>query len=485
MKNTTIKRVLVAVISLAMVVAFFPLIGNAEVYAQGQNNGSESYYALPGDGEGGFVSTDDAMTKDEVNAEIKGQKEAQSINSKSVETVDKQSETISGGKAASKAVQPSGETDPLSKTGLAYADSVTASAEIHAMGVSAKGDDEDTAEDEGESPIGMLVTMDNSGIATVYAYVDIKGVSFSELAVDGYWEADFDEDTEIDGIPIDMKYYPVGYHTVELYLTGEDSEGNDYDGLYVYYDHVPTNIYDKPSLSLSNIYTGVNYFNISNYNSYYYDDDCGVYLNYRAGSGGWNIGYGPISYGSTAKKTGLAAACSYAAYTYYAKSFEYTPPRGIDDVDDPATEKYTFKGPASGTVSFKTGYAVTPIKSIKAKKVKQWCKKVKVKKLSKKIYWRNGYAGYGPYRKVLGTKTYKYWYTKVRVTVNMKYVPGIAGVYIGSKAVGGNKKTYTADFTLSGKKKGKKISVSVYSYMNPTYGGLSGRTVQKVKVKKK
>ena len=142
-------------------------------------------------------------------------------------------------------------------------------------------------------------------------------------------------------------------------------------------------------------------------------------------------------------------------------------------------------GPASGAVSFKTGYAVTPVKSIKAKKVKQWCKKVKYLKLSKKVYYRKGYAGWGYYRKILGKKTKKYWYTKVRVTVNMQYVPGVAGIYIGSKAVYGNMNKYTADFTLAGKKSGKKISVSVYSFMDPTYGGLSGGFVKKVKVKKK
>ena len=149
----------------------------------------------------------------------------------------------------------------------------------------------------------------------------------------------------------------------------------------------------------------------------------------------------------------------------------------------PATEAHQFRGPVSGAVSFKTGYKYTPVKSIKAKKLKQYCKKIKVKKLSKKIYWSNGYAGYGPYRKVLGTKTYKYWYTKVKVTVKMSKTPGVAGIYIGSKHVAGNKKTYTAKFTLSGKKKGKKIKVSVYSYMNRTYGGWSARTLKKVKVK--
>ena len=65
----------------------------------------------------------------------------------------------------------------------------------------------------------------------------------------------------------------------------------------------------------------------------------------------------------------------------------------------------------------------------------------------------------------------------------MKKKPGVAGIYIGSKHVKGNKKTYTAKFTLSGKKKGKKVKVSVYSYMNPTYGGWSGKIFKKVKVK--
>ena len=169
--------------------------------------------------------------------------------------------------------------------------------------------------------------------------------------------------------------------------------------------------------------------------------------------------------------------------TYYAKKTSYTPPVEYGEKENPTTITKVFIGPMTGNVGFKTAYKKTPVKSVTAKKVKQWCKKYKVRRLSSKIYWRNGYAGWGYYRKILGTKTYKYWYTKVKVTVTMKKRPGIAGVYIGSKTVKGNKRVYSANFTLSGKKKGKTIKVSVYSFMNRTYGGLSGKTLRKVKVK--
>ena len=54
---------------------------------------------------------------------------------------------------------------------------------------------------------------------------------------------------------------------------------------------------------------------------------------------------------------------------------------------------------------------------------------------------------------------------------------------IGDKKIKGNKKTYTATFTDSGKLKGKKIKVDVCSYNDAKVGGYSPVFSKKVKVK--
>ena len=59
------------------------------------------------------------------------------------------------------------------------------------------------------------------------------------------------------------------------------------------------------------------------------------------------------------------------------------------------------------------------------------------------------------------------------MTVKLKKKPGTAGIYIGTKRLRGNKKTYSTTFTQSGKLKGKKLKVAVYSYQSKTYGGYS------------
>ena len=518
MNNTLLKRVLVALLSVAMVVAYFPLFGNADAYAQSKGSDSESYYALPGEGEGGFVSADDALTKDALSVELNGQKNANAPKAKTNDVIEFGEEGLSAKGMIEEMVSVAEEEEPQSECGLAYVDPAIEEepvddgddAEISAMGLAESGstDDQeinamgdtdvdadvdatddadanaagDVAEEEeslqmkGDGKYWISISNDATGIRTVSAHMGIDGVTFTQLRVDGVLidTIDIEGKTDFSGETLNLRSFPVGYHTVEVYLQGKDSQGQSYDNIYMYFDHVARGIYAKPAVKLSDISTGYYYFDY--YNSSYSSSFDGVLLDYKKAGRGWSTGYGPVGFFYSKRKAGLAAASVYSIRTYYIKNTRYTPPNG-------AAEAHQFRGPVSGVVSFKTGYKYTPVKSIKAKKLKQYCKKVKVKKLSKKIYWRNGYAGYGPYRKVLGTKTYKYWYTKVKVTVKMSKTPGVAGIYIGSKHVAGNKKTYTAKFTLSGKKKGKKIKVSVYSYMNRTYGGWSARTLKKVKVK--
>ena len=503
--QTRIGRSFVILIAVATAVSFLPMMGDIGVYAAEENGDSETYYALPGEaGDGsGFVAEEDAMSAEELDAQLQEQGGAAGIAENPAEVV-LQEEEAADEKAASGQAKTDADSDGLSKAGLARFETG-----MQIMG-NPEGEDPSGDDPAGENPTGedlykaiidnseIKVTVNSKDIATVSAHINVEGIYFTELCVDGWWEKDVPGETDIEGLTIDMKDYPVGYHTVELFLgrdaketVNEDAdenedttEGDEIDGLYIYCDHVPTNIIKKPSLKLADFYTGCSYFTYSdNYNSYYYDSDCRVYFDYKRSGKKWSKGWGPVNSGKTVKRAKLAAASKYWVHTYYAKKTYYTPPTPLDAQTNPKTETVVFKGPATKDIGFKTAYKKTPVKSIKAKKIKQWCKKYKVRRLSSKIYWRNGYAGWGWYRKVLGTKTYKYWYTKVKITVTMKKKPGVAGVLIGEKKVKGNKKTYSANFTLAGKKKGKKIKVSVYSYMSTKYGGWSGKTLKKVKVR--
>ena len=469
-KKKILRSTVAVLLSIATVLAYFPVTGN--VYAADQNgNAGEVYYAVPGeDGEGtGFVSADDAITSDELKAGIEDQL---GIQKETTQQTLKPLEQGAASLAEDDGTMRAASSNELSpEYGLAFSGTGEVPEAKQAGGdvveAKAAGDEYD-----------IHVDVDNTGIATLNAHMGISGVIFTDLYVDDEWVKAINR-ADIENETFDMKDFPVGLHTVSLNLSG-----GGYDGKSLAYLRVPTGIYAKPTLRQADFYTGVNYFNYyDDRNSYDYDPECEVYLDFRKGNGGWSNGYGPISCGESVQKTGLSAASTYSVRTYFGKAVEYYPPQLIDDAVEPPPEEYYITGNPTGTVSFKTGYAKTPVKSIKVKKKKQYCKKIKVRRLSSQIYYRYGYAGWGYYRKVLGTKTYKYWYTKVKVTVKMKRAPGVAGIYIGSKKVNGNKKKYTAKFTLSGKKKGKKIKVSVYSFMSPVYGGWSGKTLKKVKVK--
>ena len=69
----------------------------------------------------------------------------------------------------------------------------------------------------------------------------------------------------------------------------------------------------------------------------------------------------------------------------------------------------------------------------------------------------------------------------------MKKKMSIAGVQIKTKGgtvqKSGKKKKYVAKYRVSGKKKGKKIKVSVRCFRSKTYGGFSGWKSKKVKAK--
>ena len=129
-------------------------------------------------------------------------------------------------------------------------------------------------------------------------------------------------------------------------------------------------------------------------------------------------------------------------------------------------------GPDSNAVTVKTGKSTKPaVKSITAKVTK-----VKKTKLIQHAHW-DVYGKWVPYK-----ESYV-WTTTYKVTVKLKKKPGTKGICIGDKKIKGNKLTYTATFTDSGKLKGKKITVGVCSYNDNTLGAYSPTYKKKVKVK--
>lgn len=394
--QTKVGRSFVILIAVATAVSFLPMMGDIGVYAAEGSSDSETYYALPGEeGDGsGFVAEEDALSAEELDAQLQEQGGAAGIAENSAGVV-LQEETADE-KTASGQAKSGADSDGLSKTGLARVETG-----IHVMG-NPEGEDSSGEDPSGDDPTGgdpnsedvfktiqenswIKVVVNSNGIATVSAHIDVKGICFTDLYVDGWHEKDVYEETDIKGLTIDMKDYPVGYHTVELFLgrdtneeadknenedEGEDvTESDEIDGLYIYCDHVPTNIIKKPSLKLTDFYTGCGYFTYSdNYNSYYYDPDCGVYFDYKRSGKKWSTGWGPVKSGATVKRAKLAAASKYWVHTYYAKKTKYTPPTPLGAETKPKTETKVFKGPLTKNIGFKTAYKKTPVKSIKAKK---------------------------------------------------------------------------------------------------------------------
>ncbi|MBQ3924754.1 MAG: hypothetical protein II696_04510, partial [Firmicutes bacterium] len=294
------------------------------------------------------------------------------------------------------------------------------------------------------------------------AYVTGKatGDTFYDIYVDGNRVyADIDGKTSF-AYTIDMKEYSVGFHTISAGLNNHDAE-------VVYKYAVPTYIYQAPSIKTSCFETGRKCFTFSNNgNSYKYDSDCGTYVDYKKKGGKkWKQNYGPVtSYGS-GKVKGLKPNTFYYIRAHYGKVVSY------------GGKSYFFTGKAKSKVSknvkVKTGKkSKPPVKKIKISKVKQF------KRTFSYTLWIN-YGGYMVPRYISNT----YWYTSFKCTVYMKKKPKAAGIYIGNVQCKGNKKKYTADFTVSGKQKGKKLKFSVCTYQNATYKGFSPYYKKKVRIK--
>lgn len=158
--------------------------------------------------------------------------------------------------------------------------------------------------------------------------------------------------------------------------------------------------------------------------------------------------------------TKLVANRSYKVRAFYAKNVTY------------GSKTYPMIGPFSNEVTVKTGKAAKPkIKSVTVKAIK-----VKKIKLIRHAYWDiNG--KWIPYK-----ESYT-WTTKYKVTVKLKKKPGTAGLCIGNKRIKGNKKTYSATFTDTGKLKGKKIKVAICTYNDKATGAYGPAVYKKVKMK--
>ena len=185
----------------------------------------------------------------------------------------------------------------------------------------------------------------------------------------------------------------------------------------------------------------------------------------------WGDVYGPFgsyeilktSYFKGNKSDGgtkIKANRTYRARVLYAKEVEYN-----------GSPTYVW-GPYSNEIEFKTGKSAKPaIKSITAKATKT--KKVK---LIQHAHWDvNG--KWVPYK-----ESYT-WATTYKVTVKLKKKPGTTGIYIGNKKVKGNKTTYTATFTDSGKLKGKTIKFAICTYNEPKLGAYGPTVKKKVKIR--
>lgn len=261
------------------------------------------------------------------------------------------------------------------------------------------------------------------------------------------------------GAVIDMKNYDVGFHTISAELT-------NHDAVVIYNYAVPTYIYGKPSVKRANFTTTSKCFTFENSGNYYSkDSSCKVYLDYKKKGGKWKNNYGPVDNYSSGTKKKLKPNTWYYVRGHYGKKVKYN------------GKTYFFSGKTvgykSGSAKIKTGKKKKPaVKSIKITKAKQFSQSY--------TYTTTIYIG------GYGYSTVHYvtqWYTSFKVTVKLKKKPGTAGIYIGNVRKKGNKKTYTHNFTVYGKQKGKKLKVEVRSYQNAVYKGYSPKCTKTVKVR--
>ena len=296
----------------------------------------------------------------------------------------------------------------------------------------------------------------------------VTGGTFEGLYVDDEWDSvgDVSGTTQF-AVTINMKDYDVGYHDIFAKVTYtvrtsyEDSDGEinyedkDYEEEFAYQYAIPTYIYQKPVNKLSNVYAASKYIKYTA--PYFYNHDY-VYVQLKKKGGAWKT-YKKKWTSSTVKKIkGLKPDKNYSVRTYYADKVSY------------GGSTYTFTGADTGKYSAARAFRMgkkkaPPISYVSAVK-------------SGKYVSRTITIWYGSYG-----RTYTYYYTPVRVTLKLSRLPGVKGLFLGSVRLPGNKTTYVANGTVSGKMKGKKVKLSIYSYQSKKYGGFSPTTHRTVTVR--
>ena len=302
-------------------------------------------------------------------------------------------------------------------------------------------------------------TVDKSGKVTVTGKTN-KANTFQAVKVDGGWHVLPSSQVGKQSISFtfsvtDEKKYSVGAHSLEAIMS--DSSVCESKKT------LPVSIYKKPSLSAKWFETEAKYLVMTpgSFSASYGN----IYIDYRKGKKGkWSTQWGPFSPNSPGKISKLSPGSTYQVRAYYVKNVSGT----------------YYIGPVSKTITIKTGPKKKPaIKSVSISKAK--VKKVKV---LPKTYWDSSSKSW---KTLKGYTTYE---TTYKVTIKFKKKPGIAGieVYAGGvtlpKFIKGNKKAYTATFTVGGKAKGKKTVFKIRTKGNKTYGAWSPfYKSKKVKIK--
>ena len=81
----------------------------------------------------------------------------------------------------------------------------------------------------------MSVSVNGSGIATVSARMFTPDIYFTELWVDDSYVTYVNKETNIAALTFDMKKYPVGFHTVKLFLGSDVYDQIEDDGYFMFY----------------------------------------------------------------------------------------------------------------------------------------------------------------------------------------------------------------------------------------------------------
>ena len=340
-QTSRLKRLCAVFLSVAIAVAFVPVLGGQFSYADNEPG-------IAAEEAAGDVVPDAELTEEEVEAAGGVEKAAAELFGEGEVITEEEAEEIVEAEELEEADLPEIEASNIGQ-----------------LKGSEEGEGEDINEEE-EVPEEVQFTFDvsfNKSTGKAVVSGSITGDEFYELYLDDYYVS-YIGDTEFTKT-IDMKDYDVGFHIIYATLYNDD------DSIIYYTKAVPTYIYGKPSNKLSYYYTGKKYFQYYANTSYSRDSSCNIYLDFKKKGGKWKKGYGPIEPYATKKKTGLKPGTEYSIRTYYGKVVEFN------------GEKYFFSGKDTGKVSVvkkvKTAKGKKPpVKKIKISKVKQYSRTLRV-----------------------------------------------------------------------------------------------------------